>query len=437
MRNKKVIGVTGGAGAMGSHMASIFQRHDYEVLIHDIDEKKANKIAEKEGFTVTNPEDMIKNSDIWMVSVPIPETLDVIRKYGNLVKPNSLATDVTSRKVKVVEAFKESTNKDVEIISLHPMYRPTVSPEGQRFIEIPVRPAGGGLWSNEIENILYDEKAFVKKIDSPEKHDLFMDIIQGLAHTKHMVSADATMKILTKYGIPLEEFSEFSSAFYEKTFELDGRIVDGNPDLYIPIQTQSEGLPEVIEVFEKSLSEHKERVAKKDSLGFKRVYNDWKEFYGPFAKEASKATDKTIGKPVGLEIFYKPEDIEDIESKLLTSIDAQHYKAFLSHSWINEGRLSRLKPHYLLTKKTLFTVKEYMKDGEGATVFFTKKVNMLNRQKKKILFSPINTDNPLKRPDIERIQMFNRFTDPYLNLFDTYDRIPALHQYGKLVAYTP
>jgi len=49
-----------------------------------------------------------------MFSVPIGATPEVIRKYAPLIRPGSLSTDVTSRKVQAVKAMVESTDKNVK-----------------------------------------------------------------------------------------------------------------------------------------------------------------------------------------------------------------------------------------------------------------------------------------------------------------------------------
>ncbi len=442
--SRRILGVIGGAGAMGNYMANIFSRHGYKILISDKDEDKANAVSAEKGYDITNSEDLAKSSDIVMFSIPIPETPNVIRKYGNLIRPNSLATDVTSRKIQAVNAMIESTHQDVEIVSMHPMFRPTVSPEGQQFILIPIRPKENGKWYSELESVLYSERAVVKRMENPEIHDKTMDIIQGLAHTKHMLAVDTMMKLLEKYGISLKELMEFSTAFYAKTFDLDGRLVAGNPDLYVPIQTESEHMPEVLEVFMESLSEHIAMVANKDSGRFNEKFLRWKQFMGNYATDASQRTDKLIGKPTGLEIFYEKGTKDFIENKLERKLDSREYKLWLESCRIKEGLLSRLKSDFVLAQWTPTSYSEENNGGDRdildkeATVrfFVRNRMHPQHPEKKSgFYFTPIVPLKFVNDPNFARVQMYNRFQDEYLNLFNTYRRMPELKESGPLIAY--
>lgn len=301
---------------------------------------------------------------------------------------------------------------------------------------IPVRPRENGRWYKEIEDILYDEKAVVKQIHSPEKHDLMMDILQGLAHTKHMLTVDTTMKLLKEYRISLNELLEYSTAFYEKTFDLDGRLVAGNPDLYVAIQTESEQMPKVLYAFRESLIEHIHNVTEKDLVGFRTRFQEWKHFMGEYAEQASKRTDNIIGKPIGMEIVYDKKTRELVAELLRRRIESEKYRAHLEHTRIPDGELAKLDK-FPLARYTIWESRKY--DGEWNIAFFMRdRSHPEHPEKPSIFFSPMITDPEKERvrfPNSTRFQMFNSVADPYLNLFDIYERTGLLEKIGPLVAY--
>lgn len=264
---------------MGAYMAGMFERQGYQIKIND---PKA---------IVNTTIDECVQSDVLMFSTPIRETPKLIREYGHLIKPTTLVTDVTSRKKDVIKAMLETLDDKVEIVLMHPMFRPTIPPKGQSFIMVPIKP---GDSYKELERVITAEGGIIKKIENAEKHDSIMDMVQGLPHTMHIVGAMTEMDLCNKYNITFNELRNFSTAFYGLSNALNGRIINGNPELYGPIQMDSENMLNVLRANKESLEKFIKIIENKDMDSFKKMFNELKEFMGNCTKQDTALTDKLI-----------------------------------------------------------------------------------------------------------------------------------------------
>ncbi|MFI5384351.1 MAG: prephenate dehydrogenase/arogenate dehydrogenase family protein, partial [Methanosarcina thermophila] len=111
---------------MGQWFTRFFKERGYEVMVWG----KGGKIEIARKLEVpfaSNLEEAVPASDIVIVSVPINVTEEIIAEFAPKMKAGSLLMDLTSIKVKPVEAMKKFTPSDVEILGTHPMFGPTIS----------------------------------------------------------------------------------------------------------------------------------------------------------------------------------------------------------------------------------------------------------------------------------------------------------------------
>ena len=173
---KPVIGVVG-LGNFGTLAASILSKH-FEVLIYHYRHKEENvKRAERIGAKLIELEE-IKNCDIVILTTPISETEDTIKKIAPLMKDGSLLIDTCSVKVGPCDWLVKNTPKTIEILGTHPMFGPTTSKfnfdeqtwnlNGLQIVLCPLRISRKHLQS--IEQFL---KSLNLKIitTSPKEHD--------------------------------------------------------------------------------------------------------------------------------------------------------------------------------------------------------------------------------------------------------------------------
>lgn len=289
-----LIGIIGGAGRMGSYFADIFSNANYDVLISDINEERLKQMREK-GHKTAPSEEVASLTDLVVFSVPIIDTPNVIRQYAPLVKGEGKGiSDLTSTKIDPVKAMLEASNPEVEVIGMHPMFGPSVNMEGQNVVLLPIRPEEGGIWKGRLEKLIKDNGANYFHT-TPEKHDHYMSLVQGLPHAIQFIAAE-TFRTL---DVDLEELSKFSSKFYDMFFDVLWRVFGiNNPELYSQIQIGNPNNQRVLEVMGDVLRKHTHLIGQGKIEDFSKMYRRDREFLGTYAEIAKKRTAPLVGKPV-------------------------------------------------------------------------------------------------------------------------------------------
>lgn len=113
-----------GLGLIGGSYARGLTKGGFDVYAisdkqESIDYAMNNKII-KDGAAFVN-EEMIKCADIIVLALYPEVLLEWIEKYGGLIDPGTLVTDVTGVKQCIVETVQNSLSNGVEFISAHPM----------------------------------------------------------------------------------------------------------------------------------------------------------------------------------------------------------------------------------------------------------------------------------------------------------------------------
>lgn len=231
--------IIGGTGEMGQWFATFFKKRGYEVWISGRSGKV--EVAERLGVHFTaEPDIVIPTCDIVMISVPINITPTIIEQTAPKMKTGGLLMDLTSLKKKPVEAMKKYVPQDVEFLGTHPMFGPSIpSLQGQTFILTPVE-GRCEQWFDHIFNLLSEEEASIEII-TPDEHDHFVSIVQGLTHFAY-ITIGATMQ---KLDFDVKGSRRFMSPVYDIMLDFVGRILGQNPGLYALIQMEN---PEVIRV---------------------------------------------------------------------------------------------------------------------------------------------------------------------------------------------
>src|SRR5208283_3643199 len=144
-------------------------------------------------------ESTISESDILIVSVPINVTEDTIAEIAPKMKAGSLLMDLTSVKVKPVEAMRKFVPMDVEILGTHPMFGPTIQTiRRQTVILVPVTgrsekwfPVIRKLFeeSGEISSLVraQDEEGFARKMKAAARK--YGDTAQALSKSDKLINS--------------------------------------------------------------------------------------------------------------------------------------------------------------------------------------------------------------------------------------------------------
>ena len=186
------IAVIGCKGLMGRCMADLFGDLGHPVMIADLD-------------TRLTPEEAAAVADVVIVSVPIRNSVEVIRKVGPLVRKEALLMDVTSIKADPMKAMLESSSASV--VGTHPLFGPSVhSLQDQKVVICPGR---GDEWLDWVRR-MFQARGLVVRETSPEAHDQAMSIVQVLVH----FSTEVIGNTLAHLGVSIEDTLAFTSPIY-------------------------------------------------------------------------------------------------------------------------------------------------------------------------------------------------------------------------------
>ena len=257
---------------MGAIFAGILMRAGYEV-----------EIAGRS--TALTPAALAGECDLVMVSVPIRDTVRVIQEIAPLLSEDQLVCDLTSLKVRPVEAMMESK---AQVIGLHPMFGPTVSSlRHQTVIVCPARARDDTL--SGLLAILRGEGAECT-ITTPEAHDRMMAVVQGLTHFVTLCMADSVRRL----GIDIETTRAFTSPVYQIELALVGRLLSQDPSLYADILQMNPYVPEVLSACTSAAGDLSRIVASNQSELFREFFVADSRHFGTWAAEGMTTTDALI-----------------------------------------------------------------------------------------------------------------------------------------------
>jgi len=274
-KSKPIIGILGGTGQMGKLFKKIFEKHKCKVLISS-------------RHTKLTPVEMVKKSDIIIITVPINVTVKVIEKIMPYTRKDQLLMDFTSIKQIPVKAMLKSK---AGVVGLHPMFGPGVEKLIKQTIVIcPARP---NHWYPIIKDIFSKEKAKLK-ITTPKKHDNMMSIIQGMMH----FTSISMCYLLKDMGIDFRESLGYTSPVYRLSLDMVGRILNQDPGLYADIELSNPNNAKVIKTYIKNQQKLLKIIKKQDRKSFIKYFSEASNYLGEFTKKAENDSNILIQRMV-------------------------------------------------------------------------------------------------------------------------------------------
>ncbi|KUG20656.1 prephenate and/or arogenate dehydrogenase (unknown specificity) [hydrocarbon metagenome] len=265
-------GIIGGTGRMGGFFRSVFERAGWDVICSGSRGPPGNR-------------EIVEQSDLVMVSVPIRKTVGVIREIAPFLHKEQVLCDVTSLKVEPVRAMLASR---AQVIGLHPMFGPGVgSLKNQTIIATPARCDAGVL--ERLLGIFRDQGACIT-ISTPEDHDAMMAVIQGLIHFGTLCSAETIRRL----NVDVERTLAFTSPIYRIQICLIGRLLAQDPGLYGDMLQLNPAVPEVLGVFLDAAESLKKIVEAGDPASFEEFFTRNTGHYRDYLETATEETDGLI-----------------------------------------------------------------------------------------------------------------------------------------------
>ena len=267
----------GGHGRMGALVARMFGDLGHQVIVADVD-------------TELSAGDAAAVADVVVVSVPIDATEDVIRAVGPRVRDDALLMDVTSIKEAPVAAMLASTRASV--VGTHPMFGPNVhSLQGQRVV---VCRARGDEWADWVVRMLQARGLSVQETTpgAPRPGDGGRAGAHALPDagarpdagaTRHAARRDAAVHVA---GVPhgaVRDGAALRSIARSVRPDRDAKPGDGARDV-----PRSEPRPPRSPT--SSRSGDRER--------FRQLFEEVREFFGPFTHEALEQSSFLIDRLV-------------------------------------------------------------------------------------------------------------------------------------------
>ncbi|MCU0631730.1 MAG: prephenate dehydrogenase/arogenate dehydrogenase family protein [Methanolinea sp.] len=266
------IGIIGGTGKMGTFFRGVFGQAGWEVMVSG-------------RQTPLTAKDLAEQCGVIMVSVPIRETVGVIRSLAPLLSEDQLFCDLTSLKTGPVQAMLTSR---AQVVGFHPMFGPTVKGlAGQTIIATPARCDQDSL--ERILSVFRSQGARVT-ISTPEEHDRIMAVVQGLTHFMTLCVAETMRRV----GMSPEDTLAFMSPVYQIEMGLVGRLLSQDPLLYADILELNPHVPPVLEACESALSSIRGIIEDGDTCAFEKVFRENARNFGDYCQKAARESDMLI-----------------------------------------------------------------------------------------------------------------------------------------------
>jgi prephenate dehydrogenase len=245
------IGIIGGLGKMGRWFHRFFGELGYPVSVADL------------GTAVT-AQDLAKTCQVVLLAVPLQSAVAAVRTVGPLVQSEALLIDIASLKSEVVRTMLEVCSASV--MGTHPLFGPgEPNITGQTVVICPGR---GQWWQDWLTGIFVDGGARVEVV-SPEIHDYYMAVIQGLTHFTSLAlgltidSMDLDLKKLKRLATPV---------FHRRLNEIS-HLLSQDADLYAAMPMLNSTYVVFYREFERIIFELKAVIARKETEEFIRLFD--------------------------------------------------------------------------------------------------------------------------------------------------------------------
>jgi len=276
-----VIGIVGGRGVLGRIFRKAFETAGCEVKISG---------RKPDGKKILSNKNLVKVSDVVMVSVFLKDTEKVIRELAPLLSSRQLFVDLASLKSGPVTAMLESK---AEVVGLHPMFGAVENLCGKNIFACPAR---GKKWWQWLRKILEDSGLKIHEI-SPQKHDELAAIHQAAAHLLNLAFA----QLLKKQQISPAKLFEIASPSTQLFLLTSGRILNQDLEMYTDIQLANPAAKKTAMALAKIFGELANEVAGGKRAKLLRNFEEASKFFGRWKDFAEKESERIFEKISGKE----------------------------------------------------------------------------------------------------------------------------------------
>jgi prephenate dehydrogenase len=234
-------------------------------------EKRGLSVLRASRRTELTPAEMAQKSNVVVVSVPIADTVRVIREIGPLVPEEGLLMDLASLKVRPVEAMLEYSR--AQVVGLHPLFGPDVTLD--KDLRVAVCPGRGKSGQKWITEILRDEGMKIAVLE-PQEHDRLMGLIQGVNHLSTLALADC----ISRSGFGRETLVGASTQTFEQRLDRIASMLGQSATLFGSLLMNNPAAEGPMDDYLQSVKRLMEMVQNGDQQAFEDMYESLKEYFG-------------------------------------------------------------------------------------------------------------------------------------------------------------
>ena len=268
--------IVGGLGKMGRFFGTWFRQSDYEVRVLDREDwPRVKSLAD--------------GVDLCLLGVPIEVTPEVALQIGAHLPRTCVLADVTSLKVKPLEAMLKGFAGPV--VGLHPLFGPaTVTMDKQIVVVAPGRDADQCQW-------LLDQFSLWGNVlvETPAaEHDELMGVVQSLRH----FATFAFGQFLADRKVPILRTLDLSSPIYRLELAMVGRLFAQDPAMYAEIVFATPERLGLLKDYIQSLQKNLALVEHGDKAEFIARFRQIAQWFGPFSEQAMRESTFLVEKLV-------------------------------------------------------------------------------------------------------------------------------------------
>ncbi len=282
------IAVLGGAGRLGAWITRFLLTHKIQTVIATPNlEKYKSFIEEVKVEAYQDNKRAASIADGVIVSVPLEETVNVLKEILPYLKPNTFIIELSSVKTPVEKFLKENFNylseKNITLLSAHPMFGPGAKTLKRKNIILIPHPGNLSLL-NSVKDFLKKQGANVVECDYRE-HDRKVALTLALPHFVTMLFT-AVVNSHQSNNNSIENYAG-------TTFKILKLLAESLPSeswkLYAHIQIDNSYTLEVLEYLKEYFNKLFEIVANRDIGKFEEF---WKTYITP-VKGDNKILEKS------------------------------------------------------------------------------------------------------------------------------------------------
>ncbi len=235
----------------------------------EITEQAGAKVLIVGRETRVSPEDVARDCNVVVVSVPISVTQEIIKRVGPLISKDALFMDLTSVKKMPMEAMLKYS--DAEVVGLHPLFGGDIDPDAVKKVALcPGRGEEGKKW---VVNLL-QSAGFELIFLEPEKHDRLMGLIQGV---NHFETISLALKIKDS-GMKWSDIENASTQTFIRKLNRIKRMFAQDPELFGSLLMDNDWAIEYISSYLEDAGRLFQIIKNRDKKGFKEIFLSIEEF---------------------------------------------------------------------------------------------------------------------------------------------------------------